>query len=248
MKRLFIIGDDEFMVQAMRFALRYTSGVSLFGVVDGHGSIRQAVREADPDLVAIDGINDPAAASTRVLQVREEAPDAKILLLTAPLEPEAMDRVLDAGAMVFVARARRIPDLAALLPDVGEPRRAEPRPAAPVVAPVPEPAPVVASAPSVAEACPLTNRELEILQAVAEGHTNARIGRSLWVTEQTVKFHLSNIYRKLGVANRTEASRYALINDLFGVSATTTANGTVPAMSPGALNTTTNGALARAGR
>ena len=51
---------------------------------------------------------------------------------------------------------------------------------------------------------------------MAEGNTNARIGRQLWVTEQTVKFHLSNIYRKLGVSNRTEASRYALMNGLAG--------------------------------
>ena len=44
--------------------------------------------------------------------------------------------------------------------------------------------------------------------------TNARIGRELWVTEQTVKFHLSNVYRKLGVSNRTEASRFAHVNGL----------------------------------
>src|ERR687885_752341 len=62
--------------------------------------------------------------------------------------------------------------------------------------------------------CPLTDRELEILRLVAEGYTNGRIARELWVTEQTVKFHLSNTYRKLGVANRTEASRYAHVNDL----------------------------------
>jgi DNA-binding NarL/FixJ family response regulator len=242
MKRLFIVGDDEFMVQAMRFALRYTSGVSLFGVVDGHGNIRQAVREADPDLVAIDGMNDPVAASTRVLQVREEAPDAKILLLTAPLEPEAVDRVLDAGAMVFVCRARRFPDLAALLRDTAAP----PRVAAPAPAPAPAPA-AVAPRPAEPEPCPLTNRELEILRAVAEGHTNARIGRSLWVTEQTVKFHLSNIYRKLGVANRTEASRYALVNDLFGAGPMSSA-GSLAEASGAASNGTTNGALARAGR
>jgi len=247
MKRLFIIGDDEFMVQAMRFALRYTSGVSLFGVVDGHGSLRQAVREADPDLVAIDGVTDPASAPSRVLQVRQEAPDAKILLLTGPLETDAMEQVLDAGAMVFVCRARRIPDIAALLRDIGQPRPAP-------VRPVPEPVgrPALTAVPSPAqpgpvlrepEPCPLTNRELEILKAVAEGHTNARIGRSLWVTEQTVKFHLSNIYRKLGVANRTEASRYALVNGLFGPSplpATTS-------LPSGSLEAT-DGALARAVR
>jgi len=50
---------------------------------------------------------------------------------------------------------------------------------------------------------------------VAQGYTNGKIARELWVTEQTVKFHLSNTYRKLGVANRTEASRYAYVNDLM---------------------------------
>jgi DNA-binding NarL/FixJ family response regulator len=41
------------------------------------------------------------------------------------------------------------------------------------------------------------------------GHSNSAIAKRLWVTEQTVKFHLFNIYRKLGVANRTAASRWA---------------------------------------
>jgi DNA-binding CsgD family transcriptional regulator len=44
---------------------------------------------------------------------------------------------------------------------------------------------------------------------VAEGLTNAQLAHILWLSEQTVKFHLSNIYRKLGVANRTEAGRWA---------------------------------------
>src|SRR5438132_14211103 len=61
----------------------------------------------------------------------------------------------------------------------------------------------------------LTRRELEILRLVAEGHSNAKLARMLWVTEQTVKFHLSNIYRKLDVANRTEASRWAQLHGLL---------------------------------
>ena len=60
----------------------------------------------------------------------------------------------------------------------------------------------------------LSRREREILGFVSDGMTNARIGRELWVTEQTVKFHLSNVYRKLGVSNRTEASRFAHVNGL----------------------------------
>jgi DNA-binding NarL/FixJ family response regulator len=61
----------------------------------------------------------------------------------------------------------------------------------------------------------LTRRELEILRLVAEGLSNAQLAAMLWVTEQTVKFHLSNIYRKLDVANRTEAGRWAQVNGLL---------------------------------
>jgi hypothetical protein len=53
---------------------------------------------------------------------------------------------------------------------------------------------------------------------VAEGHSNAALARSLWVTEQTVKFHLSNIYRKINVSNRTEASRWAQLHDILSES------------------------------
>ena len=48
-----------------------------------------------------------------------------------------------------------------------------------------------------------------IVRAVARGLSNEAIAKELWVAEQTVKFHLTNIYRKLGVSNRTEAARYA---------------------------------------
>lgn len=61
----------------------------------------------------------------------------------------------------------------------------------------------------------LTRREFEILQLVAHGHTNGTMASMLWVTEQTIKFHLSNIYRKLGVSNRTEASRWAQTHGLL---------------------------------
>jgi DNA-binding NarL/FixJ family response regulator len=60
----------------------------------------------------------------------------------------------------------------------------------------------------------LTRRELEILELLAGGRSNAQLARALWVTEQTVKFHLSNVYKKLGVANRWEASQWAAAHGL----------------------------------
>jgi DNA-binding NarL/FixJ family response regulator len=61
----------------------------------------------------------------------------------------------------------------------------------------------------------LTPREVEILRLVAQGHSNGELAAMLWITQQTIKFHLSNIYRKLGVANRTEAARWAQVHGLL---------------------------------
>jgi DNA-binding NarL/FixJ family response regulator len=58
MKRLFIVGDDAFIVHAIRLALRFSTGVSVFGVIDGQRSVREAVREAQPDVVVVDGLRD----------------------------------------------------------------------------------------------------------------------------------------------------------------------------------------------
>ena len=60
-----------------------------------------------------------------------------------------------------------------------------------------------------AKALGLTEREVTILGALARGLSNDEIAKEFWVAPQTVKFHLTNIYRKLGVKNRTEATRLA---------------------------------------
>jgi DNA-binding NarL/FixJ family response regulator len=215
MKRLFIVGNDAFIVHAIRLALRYSTGVSVFGVIDGQRSVRQAVREAQPDVVVVDGLRDAQAGVDHLRDIREEAPNALVLLLSAPLEHPALHEVLEAGAIAMSAATRVAAAAAASappLPQRGSAAVATPGPA--VVAASSVPREPVAPEPA---RSPMTAREREILRAVTEGLTNARIGRQLWVTEQTVKFHLSNIYRKLGVSNRTEASRYALVHGLVAL-------------------------------
>jgi len=63
---------------------------------------------------------------------------------------------------------------------------------------------------------PLSPRELEVLSLVADGYSNKEIGERLFVTEQTVKFHLANVFRKMGARNRTEAARSAMHKGLIG--------------------------------
>jgi DNA-binding NarL/FixJ family response regulator len=208
MKRLFIIGNDAFTVHAMRFALRYSTGVNLFGIIEGQGSLPDALKEARPDVVVVDGITDTGHALENVRAIRGDLPQALIILVSSDMDDASNAQAMEAGAIVCLWRDAEVPAVA------GVPQKpADGRTAALAPVPLDDPGDVQeAEVPN-----PLTPRELEILRWVAEGHTNARIARKLWVTEQTVKFHLSNIYRKLGVQNRTEASRYALVNDLFGV-------------------------------
>jgi DNA-binding NarL/FixJ family response regulator len=215
MKRVFIIGSDSFIVPAMQFALEFAPDANLFGVIHGQGRVGEAIRQARPDVVIVDGVQPHAQ---RLPEIREEAPGAMIVLLSGPLDEASLRAALEAGAVVCVSAS--LPVAEAQTPAETAPPRALVAAIArqPIHAVANGTAPRETTPLPVAEPNPLTARELEILGAVAEGHTNARIGRLLWVTEQTVKFHLSNIYRKLGVSNRTEASRYALLNGMVTLS------------------------------
>ena len=63
----------------------------------------------------------------------------------------------------------------------------------------------------------LTAREVEVLRLIAEGLSNADVARRLWISVPTVKYHLSRIYEKVGVANRTGATRWALRHGLLAL-------------------------------
>ena len=60
----------------------------------------------------------------------------------------------------------------------------------------------------------LSEREVEVLRLIAEGKSNSQISNELFITVNTVRFHLANIYQKLSVSNRTEAANYYLRQDL----------------------------------
>lgn len=62
----------------------------------------------------------------------------------------------------------------------------------------------------------LTPRRLEILRLAANGHTNAEIGRDLWIAEESVKSHMQNIYAALGARDRAHAVAIALVRGLIG--------------------------------
>jgi NarL family two-component system response regulator LiaR len=145
-----------------------------------------------------------------IARARELVPSLRAVVLSAHTETGYIDAALDAGAVAYVVKSAHPDDLASAIRQAFEHSVyfADARPA-----PVPEQAP--SWTPAAETKHDLTRREREILQLVAEGHSNAKLAKMLWVTEQTVKFHLSNVYRKLDVSNRTEAARWAQLNGLL---------------------------------
>jgi DNA-binding NarL/FixJ family response regulator len=163
------------------------------------GFVVMASIDADalPDAVVIDEMGADPAALEHIRAARTAAPGAKLVLLTGSPDPQWLEAASLAGVDAAVSKHLPAAALWALVRHVIAENvfHAFARP-------------VKTALPSV-KAAGLTDRELEILRLVASGMSNARIAAQLWVTEQTVKFHLSNTYRKLGVTSRTQASHYA---------------------------------------
>jgi DNA-binding NarL/FixJ family response regulator len=143
---------------------------------------------------------------TCISEARERVSGLRAVVLSSHTSTDYIDRALDAGAVAYVVKSAHPDDLASAI------RQAFNHSV--FFAGARTVAPVEAARPS-GDTLDLTRREQEILRLVAEGHSNAKLAKMLWVTEQTVKFHLSNVYRKLGVSNRTEAARWAQVNGLL---------------------------------
>ena len=200
MRGLAVVADHPMVLRAIRLALRNTTGFRVVAALDGRASVRARLAELAPEIVLVDEMCQRTNALARLREASEELPGATTVLLSSGLDPAALDDAFEAGATTVISRALHPVTLGTLLREVvhGNVVHA-PR------APRAEPAGV----PS-----PLTSRELEVLRLVAEGRTNGRVAQALSVSEQTVKFHLCNVYRKLGVGNRTEATRHAHLHAL----------------------------------
>jgi DNA-binding NarL/FixJ family response regulator len=198
LKRLLVIADPSVANQTVRSTLRQTPGLHVVGCLDGCRPLRARLLELRPDVVLVDEMQNHEHGLERLREAADVLPGAKRLVLTARMDDGWLEDAFDAGADAAVSKVLHPVALGTLLRETIRGNVIHRfRPARPTDSD-----------------CPLTSREIEILALAAQGYTNGRIARELWVTEQTVKFHLSNTYRKLGVANRTEASRYAYVNAL----------------------------------
>jgi DNA-binding NarL/FixJ family response regulator len=166
----------------------------------------EMIERHEPDIFLVEtGLTGSVSGSSVVRAARQRVSSLRVIALAGSADPADIDAAFDAGALAYVVKTARPDDVAATIRQAFDHSIFLARVQAVGVSPTPEPERAVEDD----EGAALTRREREILALVAEGHSNRELARMLWVTEQTVKFHLSNIYRKLDVSNRTEASRWA---------------------------------------
>jgi len=220
MKRLVVVADNPLIVGAIRAGLRDSGAFQLLGYVDPRKTTASRITQAGAEVVLVDEGDDSEPVIALIRSLREQDEDIKVIVLTLRMEGEWLERAFEAGANGAMSKAIHPAALATLAREavnghiVHSPARVRSVNRAPLKL--------------AAEHSSLTDRELEILQLVASGATNAEIARQLWITQQTVKFHVSNVYRKLDVGNRTEACHYAHVNGLVSRGESLSAVSTAP--------------------
>lgn len=198
-----VVAVEHPMVRAgVRASLERDPGFAVIGEAKSAGSLTNLLEQTKPTVLLLDpdlrGLD--AYAFLDHLAGRERAPG--VVLLSDDDDPEHVQAAFSRGALGYILKRIDPLDLPAAirqavdgtayhahgLPDLNED--------------------------AAARSAGLTDRELAVVKAVARGLSNSAIGEELWVTEQTVKFHLTNAYRKLGVDNRTAAARWAVSRGL----------------------------------
>jgi DNA-binding NarL/FixJ family response regulator len=189
--RVLAVDDHGLMVEAIRLALEREKDIELVGEARRGADVLPEVARRQPDVVLLD-IRMPDMDGLEILdQLHARYPQVRVLMLSAIDDPEVAREALRRGALAYLDKRTDPAKLAAAIRTSAEGARS---PAARAAEPAGE--------------AGLTNREREILSLVADGRSNGEIARELFLSEQTIKYHLTNVYRKLGVDGRTGAVRF----------------------------------------
>jgi DNA-binding NarL/FixJ family response regulator len=206
--RVAIADDHRLMLDGIKRALETAPDIKVVGEAMSGEEMLSLVPRVRPDVVILDLRMPKGDGLTTLAQLRKDYPDLKVIILSMFEDSEHIDQALHQGASGYVVKSINPLDLPSTIRQVVEGTVYHPRGRG-------GGADGTSGGSGGGHPGGLTDRELSILRLVAEGLSNLDIASKLYVTEQTVKFHLSNIYRKLGVGNRTEATRYAYRNRLI---------------------------------
>jgi DNA-binding NarL/FixJ family response regulator len=195
--KVLIADDHRLMLHSIRVALEADEEIEIVAEVDSGTKVIPFIGQTGPDLVLLD-IRMPGIDGLTVLErIRERYPHVKVAILSGVDDPSVIQAAFDRGAAAYIVKHVDPRDLPSALRQAVEGTVFQPLGA------------LARVRNGAAEDVELTKREQTILEALQTGRSNKQIAEKLFLAEQTVKFHLTNIYRKLAVSNRTEAVRYA---------------------------------------
>ena len=201
--RVLIADDHPLLIAGIRGALDQERDIEVVGEATSGAQVMPLVAHSSPDLVLLDLRLPEMDGITCLRRIRERYPNVRVVMLSVISDQAQVTEALEAGASAYIVKSIDTTDLAAAIRQtisgtffcvgnlgVGHAEH------------------------NGASEAGLSEREVEILQGVTRGLSNRAIAKDLWLSDQTVKFHLHNIYRKLGVSNRTEAAKYAFEHGL----------------------------------
>ena len=199
-----LLADDQLVtLEGVRIVLESSDDISVVGQACTAGELPTMVARTRPEVVLIDPqlCGNDGFDCIGVIQAQHR--DAKVVFFSVKSNVHHVQAALEAGAAAYIIKTIHPLDLVGALRQTLQRTVFHPRLSQTLNG-------------NNGHMQELTAREREILTAVARGLSNKAISQELWVTEQTVKFHLTNVYRKLGVPSRTAAVRYAHEHGLVG--------------------------------
>ena len=212
---ILLVDDHALFRVGMRNILEREAGFEIIGEADDTRSAFDLSVQLSPDIILMD-LSLPAPGGIETTQrIKRELPSAGIIVLAVSEDEDALFDAIKAGAAAFILKDVAPDDLVAIIRRVAggeylinDKVFAKPAVASRVLKEFrelaiygQEAAPIFA---------PLSPREVEILDNIAQGMTNKQVAYALSISEQTVKNHMSSILRKLSVNDRTQAVVYAM--------------------------------------
>ncbi len=209
--RVLIVDDHQIVRQGLRNFLELNEDIAVIGeAADGIGALESAT-ELRPDVILMDLVMPRMDGITATMEIKKKNPGVMVIALTSFTEDDKVIPAIQAGACSYLLKDVSPDDLveairaaakgeARLHPDVTRKLMQQ------VSKPVPAQKEHLPSE--------ITDRELDVIRLVAEGKSNQEIANELVISEKTVKTHLSNIFSKLGLVDRTQLAIFAIKNNL----------------------------------
>lgn len=204
--RVLVVDDHPVVRHGLRTFLSSRDGIEVVGEAgDGEAAVAEAER-LRPDVVLIDLVMPGSGGVAAIRQLVEVLPTAKVLVLTSFSSDDQVIPAVQAGAAGYLLKDVAPAELeAAVLAVARGEALLDPQVVAPVMAELAQPE--RSRTPAVHD---LTPRELEVLRLLAGGRSNRQLAAELFVSEKTVKTHVSSILAKLRLADRTQAALWAV--------------------------------------